>query len=132
MKYLAAEEILVIHSEVIDRTGGIHGIRDADLLASIANKPRSKFGGRELFKGVFKKSGAYLESLVRYHVFTDGNKRTGAVATARFLFINGYELTATNKELERFVLKIAGEKVDKLDLDAISAWLKKYSRKIKP
>ena len=109
MKYLTAEEILIIHSEVIDRTGGIHGIRDVGLLASIASKPRSKFGGRELFKGVFKKSGAYLESLIRYHVFTGGNKRTGATAAARFLLINGYELTATNKEPEQFVLKVAGK-----------------------
>lgn len=128
MKYLSAREVLIIHSEVIDKTGGIHGIRDVGLLASIANKPRTKFDGQELFNGVFKKSGAYLESLVRYHVFTDGNKRTGAVAAARFLFINGHELTATNKELERFVLKVV---IEKLDLNIIAAWLRKHSKKIK-
>jgi len=128
MKYLKAEEILVIHSEIIDKTGGLHGIRDAGLLLSITEKPKSKFGGKELYKGLFKKAAVYLESLVNYHVFADGNKRTGAVAAGRFLFINNHELSATNKELEEFVLKIA---VEKLDLDIIADWLKKHSRKIK-
>ena len=126
MKYLTAEEILVIHSEIIDKTGGLHGTRDAGLLMSIVEKPKSKFSGKELYKGIFKKAAAYLESLVQYHVFTDGNKRTGAVSAARFLFINGYEITATNEELEKFVLKIA---VEKLDLDIIAAWFKKHSKK---
>ena len=128
MKYLTAEEILVIHSEIIDETGGMHSVRDIGLLMSIAEKPKSRFGGKELYEGVFQKAAIFLESLVQYHVFIDGNKRTGAVSSARFLFINGYELIATNKELENFVMKIA---VDKLDLDTISTWLKKYSRKIK-
>lgn len=128
MKYLTAEEILVIHSEIIDKTGGLHGIRDAGLLISIIEKPKSKFGGKELYKGIFKKASVYLESLVNYHVFTDGNKRTGAVSAGRFLFINGYELTATNKELESFVMKIA---VEKLDLKPIDDWLKRNSKKLK-
>jgi len=128
MKYLTAEEILVIHSEIIDETGGMHSVRDIGLLMSIAEKPKSRFGGKELYEGVFQKAAIFLESLVQYHVFIDGNKRTGAVSSARFLFINGYELIATNKELENFVMKMA---VDKLDLDTISTWLKKHSRKIK-
>src|SRR3989344_5637432 len=107
MKYLTAEDILVLHSEVIDETGGMHGIRDTGLLMSIVEKPKSKFGGKELYKGVFKKVAVFLESLVQYHVFIDGNKRTGVVSVARFLFINKYELTATNKELETFVMKVA-------------------------
>lgn len=128
MKYLTAEEILVIHSEIIDETGGIHGVHDIGLLMSIAKKPKSKFGGEELYKGVFKKAAVFLESLIQYHVFIDGNKRTGAVSTARFLFVNGYELIATNKELENFVMEVV---VDKLNLNVIFTWFKKHSRKIK-
>ena len=127
MKYLKAEDILVIHSEVIDETGGTHGVRDIGLLMSIAEKPKAKFGGKELYKGIFIKASVCLESLVQYHVFIDGNKRTGAMSAARFLFINKYEIIATNKELETFVIKVA---VDKLDLETISTWLKKHTRKI--
>ncbi len=117
---------MVIHSEIIDETGGLHGIRDVGLFASIIEKPKSRFGGKDLYKGLFKKAAVYLESIVQYHVFLDGNKRTGAVSAARFLSKNGYELSASNKDLENFVIKIA---IEKMDLETISAWLKKHTRK---
>ncbi|MBI2086805.1 MAG: type II toxin-antitoxin system death-on-curing family toxin [Candidatus Zambryskibacteria bacterium] len=128
MKYLKAEDILVIHSEVIDETGGLHGIRDVSLFLSIIKKSQSRFGGKDLYKGVFKKAAVYLESFVQYHIFLDGNKRTGAISAARFLYVNGYELSATNKDLENFVIQVV---VKKLDLNIITAWLKKHSRKLK-
>jgi death-on-curing protein len=127
MKYLKAEEILIIHSEIIDQTGGTHGVRDVGLLASIAEKPRATFGGRDLYTGVLHKSAVLMEALVQYHVFIDGNKRTGVVVCARFLFINGYELTATNEEVENFVVRVA---VEKLGLDEIVSWLEERSKKI--
>ena len=43
MIYLTGEEILVIHSEIIDQTGGSHGIRDIGLLQSIVEKPKIHF-----------------------------------------------------------------------------------------
>ena len=127
MKYLSGEEILVIHSEIIDKTGGSHGIRDAGLLISIVEKPKMSFGGKELYQGIFKKAAVYLESLAHYHIFIDGNKRTGFAVAARFLYLNGLDFVAGNKEVENFVLKIA---IEKLDLEIIAAWLKKHSRKI--
>ena len=57
-------------------------------------------------------------------MFIDGNKRTGISASARFLFINGYELKTSNKELERFVLKVV---VQKLDIQKIAKWFKENS-----
>ena len=127
MKYLKAEDVLIIHSEIIDQTGGLHGVRDTGLFLSIIEKPKSRFGGKDLYNGIFKKAAVYLESLVQYHVFLDGNKRTGVVSAARFLFVNHYELTVTNKGLEDFVIKVA---VEKLDLETISAWLEKHSKRI--
>lgn len=117
-----------MHSELIDETGGSHGVRDAGLLISIVEKPKMQFGGKELYKGVFIKAATYLESIAKFHIFIDGNKRTAITASARFLFLNGYELMATNKEVENFVINVV---VKKLDLEKIAAWLKKYSSKLK-
>lgn len=128
MKYLKAEEVLVIHSEIIDATGGMHGIRDTNLFASILERPKSAFAGKDMYGGVFKKGAVYLESIIQYHVFVDGNKRTAAVSMARFLFLNGYDLVVPNKIIEDFVVKVA---VEKLDIEIIAAWIKKYSKKIK-
>jgi death-on-curing protein len=128
MKHLTAEEVLVIHSELIDQTGGLHGVRDIDLLISAVERPKAKFDGKELYKGVFEKAAAYFESFARHHIFTDGNKRTALVASARFLFLNGYELVASDRAAEEFTLKVA---VKKLGVKAVAAWLKRNSRKLK-
>lgn len=127
IQYISAEVVLIIHSEVIDATGGSHGVRDTHLLASIADKPRNAFGGNDLYVGVFKKAAVYLESVVNYHVFVDGNKRTGIAVCARFLFVNGYELNATNRSVELLALAIAEKK---LDVEAIAAWLKEHSEQV--
>lgn len=128
IRYLTGEEVLVLHSEIIDETGGLHGIRDPELLISIIQKPKASFGGKELYKGVFRKAAVYLEALAHYQVFLDGNKRTAFATASRFLFLNGYNFTATNKETENFILRVA---IKKLDLNTIATWLERHSRKIK-
>ncbi len=126
MKYLTSQDILIIHAHIIDETGGAHGVRDTHLLMSLAERPKSTFDGKELIQGVFLKTASYFEALAWYHVFIDGNKRTALVASARFLFINGFEFTATNHEAEDFVLQVV---VEKLDLKKIAAWFKKHTKK---
>lgn len=127
MKYLTVKEILAVHFEIIEATGGRPGVRDIKLLESIVERPKAGVDGQEFYRDVFGKAAAYIEVLINYYVFIDGNKRTGAVATARFLFLNGYRLTASNDELESFVLRIARKEVG---LAEISAWLKKNTKKI--
>jgi death-on-curing family protein len=47
---------------------------------------------------MIKKSALLLHSIVRGHVFTDGNKRTGFVAMATFLRKNGWGSTPLSVE----------------------------------
>ena len=128
MRYVSGEEMLALHSEIIDATGGLHGIRDIGLIHSIIIKPQTTVGGKEVYKDIFITAAVYLESLVRYHAFIDGNKRTGFATSARFLFLNRYELDVPNKKVEHFVLRIA---IDNIDLPTIRDWLKKHSKKYK-
>jgi death-on-curing protein len=128
MRYLSGEEILAIHSEIIDETGGLHGIRDPRLLVSIAERPKMKLYNLELYKTLFDKAAVYLESLARYHIFFDGNKRTAIAASARFLFLNGFELVASNEAVEEFVLDAV---IARFDVPAIALWLKQHSRPIR-
>lgn len=83
--------------------------------------------GHDAYPTLHDKAAAYLEALARYHVFTDGNKRTALIVAARFLHLNAWELTATNRAAEAFVLKVAGDKT--VSLKAIAIWLKRHSRK---
>ena len=127
MQYLSAEEILILHALVVDETGGSHGVRDVHLLASIAHKPQSQFGGNELYPNLHMKAAILLEAIANYHVFVDGNKRTSLITAARFLALNGYQFTATNADAEKTILAVATKK---LDVKELASWLKKNSKNI--
>ena len=53
MKYFNVYDILAIHYGIIEATGGSHGVREIGLLASAAERPKMKFGGRDLYFSVF-------------------------------------------------------------------------------
>lgn len=124
MNYLAVEQVLFLHSRLIEETGGSHGVRDVALLESAVARPRATFGGEDLYPDLFSKAAALMDSLVRNHPFIDGNKRTGIAAAALFLRQNGRRLTATDPELEAFTLHVAESGPD---IAEIAAWLHTYS-----
>jgi len=126
VNYISANDIVFIHNTVVNEIGGSLGVREPGMLASITEKPKTEFSGQELYPNVFLKASVLYEGLCNYHVFIDGNKRTAAIVMYRFLYINGYELTATNKELEEYTLFIATTNPDLTD---IATWIKKYSTK---
>ena len=125
MRYLTPEQVLFIHARLLAETGGEHGIRDLGLLQSAVARPQAVFDGSELYPDIPQKAAALLESLINNHSFVDGNKRTGITAAAMFLKINNHTLTASNQEVESFVLSIAsGEQT----FDAVTEWLKSHSK----
>jgi len=126
MQYLTAQELLILHARVVDEAGGSHGVRDVGLLQAIILKPQAQFGGADLYPNVFRKAAVLLEAIANYHVFIDGNKRTALIASARFLYLNGYELKATNKAVEKAVLAVATKEMNTRGLES---WLKKHSAK---
>jgi death-on-curing protein len=128
MIHLSAADILAIHDRIIEETGGMLGVREEGLLLSIAQRPKTAFGGAEQFPDVFTKAAVYLESIATYHVFLDGNKRTALSTAAGFLHLNEYEATFPIAESEEFMLAAAQRQ---RSLEEIAAWLKKRSKKSK-
>lgn len=128
MKYLTVEEIAAINKVVIEESGGSVGLREAGLLESLVIKPQATLYEQELYPDAFLKAAVLYEALVNYHVFIDGNKRTGAAAMARFLDLNGYEILLTDKEIENYTVSVATKKPDLAD---IATWIKKHTKKIK-
>lgn len=125
MRYLTAEHILTLHKDIIDQTGGSHGIRDVGLLSSVVERPQGSAFGAELYPDVWTKAAVYLHAIAMNHAFIDGNKRTAITCSARFLAMNGYHLKTSNDELERFVLSVV---VDKLDIASIAQWFKLHAQ----
>lgn len=126
-RYLSAEEVLVIHSLVVEETGGAHGVRDTALLESIIERPKAIHGGAELYGTLIAKAAVFCEAIVNYHIFVDGNKRTAFVSLSRFLFINGKGITATNDEVVVLMVGIADKHTDVTEL---AQWLEKNTEDI--
>ena len=126
-QYLILDDVLVIHDNMIELYGGSFGIRDVGLIQSAIARPQASFGGEDLYPTIFDKAAALFHSLMFNHAFVDGNKRTTMVTTARFLFINGYELIAIEKEMVTYAIKVENMH---LSLEQIAKWLKTNTQKI--
>ena len=60
MKRLSKEQILMLHSQLIEQTGGIDGVRDFKLLESAIETPFQAFAG-ELYEMVLAIAEGSLE-----------------------------------------------------------------------
>ncbi len=127
VRYLSLDVVIAIHDDLIERYGGSFGIRDVGLLHSALSRPQATFAGEDLYPDLLDKAAALFHSLMFNHAFVDGNKRTTITATARFLFVNSYELNIDDKEFVDFPLRAERKH---LNIEEISKWLKKNSKKI--
>ena len=103
MIILSKEQILNLHSQLINKFGGIDGVRDEGLL----NNAYGVYFGLENYPTVEEKAARLAYSLTKNHPFLDGNKRIGVLIMLVFLEINKMELTCNNEELTDLGLKIA-------------------------
>lgn len=126
MKYLSPEQVLFIHSRLIDETGGSHGVRDAGLLVSAVARPQATFEGEDLYPDLFRKTAALMESLIMNHPFIDGNKRTAITSAGIFLRMHGFSLDVDQDEIVRFAVAFADNKVS---FDKAVAWFVNYARR---
>lgn len=124
MHYLTAEEVLAIHSEIIDRYGGAHGVRDLGLLESAAARPHAGFGKFEAYQTVWEKATVLFCSLIQNHAFVDGNKRTAVVSAGLFLERNGYTFTSSQEQIVDLALGVALKKVGQ---EMVTEFLKSHT-----
>ncbi len=125
MKSLTLEQLVAIHSLLIENTGGSDGIRDIGRLESVIASQTQEVFGAELYQTVHEKAAALIRGVIADHPFVDGNKRTGMLAGLTFLDVNNVMINLEVKELEDFAVKVA---VKNLSIEDIAAWLKSYTQ----
>ena len=125
MKYLSARHILFLHSLVLEKDGGMHGVRDYHALLNLENLPRQSVFGKELYPTIFEKAAVLARGIIMNHPFIDGNKRTGMTAASVFLENNKYYFMIKEGEIEKFALKIIK---DRLSIEDIAGWFRKNSK----
>jgi len=123
MRYLTLVEVLELHEEIINTTGGARGVRDLKVLESAVNQPRITFDQADLYPDLASKAAAIGFSLVMNHPFVDDNKRVGHAAMETLLILNGFEIAADVNVQEILFLELASGKVTRQDL---TNWLSDY------
>ena len=98
-------EALAIHTEVVNESGGSHGVRDRGGLEAALARPYMTFDQTELYPEPVDKAAAILESIVKNHPFVDGNKRAGY--TLMRLTLNTFSLDVKADSNEEYDLVIA-------------------------
>ncbi|MDD6798425.1 MAG: type II toxin-antitoxin system death-on-curing family toxin [Clostridia bacterium] len=112
MKKLSKEQILMLHTQLIQQTGGSDGVRDYNLLDSALETPFQSFGGDELYPTIQAKAARLGYGLIKNHCMVDGNKRIETHAMLVFLALNGIELKYTQKELYETILDVVAGNTD--------------------
>ena len=97
------------------------GIRDENLLASAVNTPFQTFMGNDLYASIYDKAAQLCYGIVKNHPFTDGNKRTALHSMYVYLIINGFDITATQQEVENLIIDVAAGKMTNTEL---ANWLR--------
>lgn len=126
MRFPTPEQVLFIHSRLVDETGGSHGVRDLPMLLSALGRPQASFNDQDLYPDLWSKAAALMDSLIRNHPFVDGNKRTAVTAASLFLRINGYHFQVKIEEMVQFTLECAQAQHS---IDEITSWFKPHSSK---
>ena len=116
MIWISAEDVILIHSRVIEGSGGLDGLRDRDGLEAAISAPMQTFDGKELYPTDLEKIARLGFGLASNHTFVDGNKRIGAMMTQLLLKWNGYDLTLRSGELAEMFIAIADGTAKEKDL----------------
>lgn len=125
MILLTVDEIIQLHSRLVERTGGCDGLRDRGLLESAVFNVESCFGGVEAYPTVEEKAARLLFSLANNHAFVDGNKRIGVLAMLMTLSLNDVPLQYTQEELITLGLSVAD---GSYDYPAILKWIRTHKK----
>ncbi len=99
--------------------------KDRGLALSALAAPLPVFG-EEVHPGLHRKAAVLLLALNRDHPLLDGNKRLSWYLVRAFYALNGYDLSATADEGDRYIRLIAGETPP--PLDDIEMWLDKHAQ----
>ena len=116
MIWISAEDVILIHSRVIEGSGGLDGLRDRDGLEAAVAAPMQTFDGTELYPTDIEKIARLGFGLASNHACVDGNKRIGAMMTQLLLKWNGYDLTLRSGELADMFIAIADGTAKEKDL----------------
>lgn len=123
IQYLTIDDVLRFHLKVLENTVEDAGISPDMSLGSALNRIDDHVYYTGL-NDLFEIAALYAIAIAKGHCFQNGNKRTGMVSMASFLFLNGIDLNADDKEIEDIMVDVVEDKITQQQL---AQWLKANS-----
>ena len=121
------QDIYELHTQLENTFILAPGVRDKNLLASAVNTPFQTFMGNDLYPSIYDKAAQLCYGIANNHPFTDGNKRTALHSMYVYLIINGYDINATQQDVENMIINVAAGNMTNIEL---SEWLRENTVKI--
>lgn len=115
---ISSEECHAFHSALLNRLGGLGGIRDKGLLVSALDRPRNLFIYSK--PTLFEIAACYAHGIIKNHPFIDGNKRCGFMAAVLFLEINELSFQASEVDVVERTFALAASAVTEAEY---AVWL---------
>lgn len=114
------QDIYELHTQLEEAFVLSSGVRDESLLISAVNAPFQTFMGNDLYPSIYDKAAQLCYGIANNHPFTDGNKRTALHSMYVYLIINGFDITATQQEVENLIINVASGNITNTEL---AEWL---------
>lgn len=99
------------HDRIIEVSGGMAGTKDEGQLCSVLEHIKN-----DLYYPSFEEKLNHLVfSIIKFHAFNDGNKRSSLALSAYFLTINGYSHCVPQfiREMENIAVWVADGQISK-------------------
>mgnify|MGYP002742663172 FL=1 len=121
------QDICELHTQLEEAFILSSGIRDKSLLASAVNAPFQTFMGNDLYPSIYDKAAQLCYGIANNHPFTDGNKRTALHSMYVYLIINGFDINASQQEVENLIINVAAGNMTNVEL---AQWLRRNTIEI--
>jgi len=121
------QDIHELHTQLEDVFVLSSGVRDENLLASAVNTPFQTFMGNDLYPSIYDKAAQLCYGIANNHPFIDGNKRTALHSMYVYLIINGFDITASQQDVENLIINVAAGNMTNVEL---AQWLRRNTIEI--
>lgn len=112
ISYLNFMQVLEIHDEIIKNIGGVPG--NTEQGAGQVKSVLEHIQNDDYYPSLYDKAAHLFFSIVKFHCFIDGNKRTAITSTLVFLDINNISVLGKDvTKLENTAVGVAEGKINK-------------------
>jgi death-on-curing protein len=121
-RWITEHILLAIHSQQVERYGGLHGVLDTNVIFSALARPQNRWAYDEAADWA-DLAAAYLVGFARTQGFNDGNKRTALACALVFLAVNGFDVKPAADELYAITMGVA---TNRLEEAAVAAFFREH------